>query len=231
MQRRYHDRKEAGQALAKDLGRAGILGNAVVVALPRGGVPVGVEVARSLAAPLDIVTVKKIGAPAQSELACGAVAVDGSIVWNDPLLYSLGITQAELSRAKERALQEARKLDQALRSPSAPALSVYAKTVIVVDDGLATGATMKAALKAILLQKPQRVIVAVPVGPDDTCKEIEAMGYTVVCPLRVPEGELLSVGEWYDDFSQVESGDCRDMLEESRGHPGGPRPLEPQAVH
>ena len=99
-----------------------------------------------------------------------------------------------------------KQLEQNLRTSLTPPLPAFAKTVIVVDDGLATGATMKAALKALLLQKPHKILVAVPVGPEDTCSEIEEMGYEIVCPKRLPSGELSSVGEWYDDFSQVESG-------------------------
>jgi len=231
MRQRYTDRRQAGIALATKIGDLGALSAPLVVALPRGGIPVGMEVARSLAAPLDVVTSKKIGAPNQPELACGAVTTDGSIVWNDTLLCSLGLTQAELRGSKERAQREARKLEQALRSPLVPALSAFAKTAVVVDDGLATGATMKAAIKALLVQKPHRIIVAVPVGPDDTCREIEAMGYEIVCPLRLPPGELMSVGEWYDDFSQVGSGECRAMLEQSRKPLTGPGSCQPHAVH
>lgn len=206
----------AGRALAAALQRFKGNKNTLIVALPRGGVPVAAEVARSLSAPLDISSVRKIGAPGHTELACGAIATDGSTVWNERVLFSLGITQSELRRDREQALREAKQLEQNLRTSRTPALSVFARTVIVVDDGLATGATMKAALKALLQQKPHKLLVAVPVGPEDTCCEIEEMGYEVVCPKRLPAGELSSVGEWYDDFSQVESATCRKLLEESR---------------
>lgn len=219
MQRRYSSRLSAGQALAAALKQYRNAANILVVALPRGGVPVAAEVARLLGAPLDVGIIRKIGAPGHTELACGAVAADGSTVWNERVLFSLGLTQAELRRDKERALQEARQLEQSLRTPSTPPLKAFAKTVILVDDGLATGATMKAALKALLLQKPHKILVAVPVAPDEACSEIENMGYEIVCPKRLPPGELSSVGEWYDDFSQVESAVCRRMLEESRAHP------------
>lgn len=216
MQSRNQNRATAGQALAAALKRFKGNRNTLIVALPRGGVPVAAEVARSLGAPLDVGVVRKIGAPGHTELACGAIAADGSTVWNERVLFSLGITQSELRLDRENALREAKQLEQNLRTSLTPPLPAFAKTVIVVDDGLATGATMKAALKALLLQKPHKILVAVPVGPEDTCSEIEEMGYEIVCPKRLPSGELSSVGEWYDDFSQVESGTCRKLLEESR---------------
>lgn len=224
MQKRYSNRREAGRALGAVIACEPSLVDPLVVALPRGGVPVALEVARALRAPLDVLVVRKIGAPGHAELACGAATADGSVVWNDTVLFGRGITQAELRAHKERAFREARQLEGTLRSGSTPALSAFAKTAVLVDDGLATGATMKAALKSVLLQKPHRIIVAIPVGPEDTCAEIEEMGYRVVCANRVPEGELSSVGEWYEDFSQVDSSVCRAMLEEGRAHcPEPPR--------
>lgn len=199
-------------ALSQFKGRTDTL----VVGLPRGGVPVAAEVSRALGAPLDVQVVRKIGAPGQKELACGAIASDGSLVWNERVLFSLGISQPELRRDKERARREATQLEASLRTARTPPISAFAKVAIVVDDGLATGATMKAALKALLLQKPHAIVVAVPVAADDTCRAIEEMGYTIVCPKRLPSGELSSVGEWYDDFSQVESSTCRAALEASR---------------
>lgn len=208
----YKNRSDAGRVLAARLKQEKGLTDVVVVALPRGGVPVAYEVAQALAAPLEVITVRKIGAPAHPELAAGAVTASGSIVWNDTVLAALGLIQNGLLAQKEKTLQEARKLDKALRPHGSNPRELFAKTVIVIDDGLATGATMKAALKAVIMQKPDRVIVAVPVGPEDTCKEIEKMGYSVVCAHRVPEGGLSSVGEWYRDFSQVDTEECRTLL-------------------
>lgn len=212
----YSNRIEAGRALGAELRKLRELDEPLVVALPRGGVPIGAQVARALGAPLEILTVRKIGAPGNKELACGAVTSDGSTVWNERVLFSLGVTQSELRRNRERASLEAKQLEDALRSDSTPVISPHAKTAVLVDDGLATGATMKAALKSLLSQKPHKIIVAVPVAPEDTCAEIEEMGYQVICPKRLPEGELSSVGEWYIDFSQVESATCKSILEESR---------------
>jgi len=208
----YRDRAAAGQHLAAVVVKEAPALNPVVVALPRGGVPVALPVAEALHAPLDICVVRKIGAPGHSELACGAVTGDGSVVWNHSVLYSLGLTESELRRDRDKALKAAKDLEQEIRSSATPPLPLFAKTVFVVDDGLATGATMKAALKALLLQKPSRIVVAVPVASDDTCLDLESMGYSVVCPKRLPSGQLSSVGEWYDEFSQVESGECRRLL-------------------
>ncbi len=216
MRHRYQNRTEAGRALAAALRELRDLEAPIVVALPRGGVPVAAQVALAIGAPLEILTVRKIGAPGNRELACGAVTSDGSTVWNERVLYSLGLAQSELRRNRERASLEAKTLEEALRSDSTPAISAQAKTAVIVDDGLATGATMKAALKSILSQKPHKIIVAVPVAAEDTCVEIEEMGYQVICPKRLPEGELSSVGEWYSDFSQVESTTCKSILAESR---------------
>jgi putative phosphoribosyl transferase len=221
---RFRDRVAAGEELASRIQESRGLVDPIIIALPRGGVPVAQEVAQRLGAPLDVLVVRKIGAPEQPELACGAATSDGSIVWNESILFSLGVTQHELRREREKALREVGHLEEALRSPQAPALSVFAKTAVVVDDGLATGATMKAAVKALLRQKPHKIVVAVPVAPDDTCREIEDMGYEVICPRRVPKGELSSVGEWYEDFSQVESSTCRLILASNRSvahHPSG----------
>jgi|LakMenEpi03Aug12_release.lakeMendotaPanAssembly.Ray.scaffolds.fasta_scaffold05358_6 putative phosphoribosyl transferase len=216
MRHRYHNRTEAGRALAAALLELRDLKDPIVVALPRGGVPVAAQVAQAIGAPLEILTVRKIGAPGNRELACGAVTADGSTVWNERVLFSLGLTQGELRRNRERALLEAKQLEEALRSDSTPAISACAKTAVLVDDGLATGATMKAALKSILSQKPHNIIVAVPVAAEDICAEIEEMGYQLTCPKRLPEGELSSVGEWYVDFSQVESATCKAIFAESR---------------
>ena len=216
MHHRYSNRAEAGKALGAVLKTHKGLKDALVVALPRGGVPVAAEVAQTLDAPLEILTVRKIGAPGNKELACGAATADGSCVWNERVLFSLGVTQSELRRDREAASREAKQMDEALRSASTPTISANAKTVVLVDDGLATGATMKAAIKSILAQKPHAIVIAVPVAPDDTCAEIEEMGYQIVCPKRIPEGQLSSVGEWYDDFSQVESATCKSILAASR---------------
>lgn len=211
----FADRREAGAALAQKLGRYGGRSDVLVMALPRGGVPVGYEVAQALGAPLDVLLVRKLGVPGHRELAMGAIASGGARVINDELVSCLGIPasaiedtareeQAELER-RERIYREGR-----------PAAQLQGRTVLLVDDGLATGSTMKAAAQAARALKAARVVVAVPVGAPDTCSEMQEVADEVVCA-RAPE-PFRAVGEWYADFSQTGDAEVRELLgkEQSR---------------
>jgi putative phosphoribosyl transferase len=210
----FRDRTEAGEALADAL--AGLsLANPVVLALPRGGVPVAVPVARRLHAPLDLILVRKIGAPGHEELAVGAV-VDGPVhetVFNAGVLRMLGLQEADFAAAIDRKLAEIETRRATYLGGAAP-VPVEGRTAIVVDDGIATGATVKAALLGLKRRHPASVILAVPVAPADTLSELEPLVDRVVC-LDVPE-EFYAVGVHYRDFPQVEDSEVIALLAAAR---------------
>lgn len=212
MIQRFADRREAGRILGERLeyyaGRDGVL----VLALPRGGVPVAFEVARRLGAPLDVFIVRKLGVPWHSELAMGAIASGGVRVLNDELVARLDLSDAEIDRVAARELEELERRATAYRG-TRPPLEVKDKTVIVVDDGLATGATMRAAVTALRRMAPARIVVAVPVGASDSCRQIEADADEVVC-LMTPE-PFQAVGLWFQDFPQTSDDEVRELLEEA----------------
>ncbi len=213
----FADRAQAGESLAKALQAHSLVPPVIVLGLPRGGVPVAACVARALHAQLDILNVRKIGAPAHEELACGAVASGGIRVWNNRVLHTLGLTPDKLAHVVMRAEAELDKRERSIRTKDTPVLELAGCEVVIVDDGVATGATMRAAIRAVRTRAPRRVIVALPVGPIDTCGEIEQEeAVEVVCLNRITAGEFGSVGRWYRDFSQVETEACRQMLIESR---------------
>jgi predicted phosphoribosyltransferase len=210
----FRDRTEAGEALAEALeGLA--LPDPVVLALPRGGVPVAAPVARRLKAPLDLLLVRKIGAPGHEELAVGAV-VDGPVheaVFNKPVLAMLGMTEAEFAPAIARKLAEIEARRTAYLGGAAP-VPVEGRTAIVVDDGIATGATAKAALLGLKRRRPASVILAVPVAPADTLAELEPLVDRIVC-LDVPR-DFYAVGAHYRDFPQVEDAEVIAVLAAAR---------------
>jgi putative phosphoribosyl transferase len=212
----YKDRDQAGVMLANTLAHSMTPKGIVVVALPRGGVPVAQPIARLLRAPLDILMVRKIGAPDHPELACGAIASGGFITWNPNVVEALGLREGALDSLRQLAERELREREMNLRNPDSPPLSMRGKTVVLVDDGLATGASMKAAVEAIRSMDPDTVTAAFPVGPERTCRELEQLGCRVVCPLRIGDERFSSVGQWYDDFTQVPSEVCRRILSENR---------------
>ena len=216
MYHRYADRRAAGRALGEILASHPFRAKVVVVGLPRGGVPVGYEVAKMLKAPLDFLVARKIGAPTHGELACGAFIVGGEVVWNSRVMRSLGLTSDDLEPAHQQELKEAQQRESILRTPETSAVSFKGASVLLVDDGLATGATMKAAVKGALAREAAEVIVAVPVGPVSTCREIEAMDVPLVCEQRVDEESFSSVGQWYRDFSQVTTEECKELLLKNR---------------
>ena len=179
------------------------------MALPRGGVPVAYEVAQALEAPLDVLLVRKLGVPGHEELAMGAIASGGVIVLNQDVVRLADIPRAIIERVAARELEELRRRERAYRDGS-PVSDVRGKTVIVIDDGLATGSTMRAAIQAIRGRGAERVVVAVPTGSPDVCEEFETEADDVICA-ATPE-PFHSVGLWYDDFSQTTDDEVRDLL-------------------
>jgi predicted phosphoribosyltransferase len=207
----FDDRRHAGRELAERLAYLQGHEDLLVLALPRGGVPVAFEVARALHAELDVFIVRKLGLPGHEEYAIGAIAGGGVRVMNADIGAS--ITQRELDAVVQREQAELERRERLYRG-SRPAATIEGRTVIVVDDGLATGATMRAAVAAIRRQDPQRLIVAVPVGAQDTCRQLEREADEVVCAAM--PSPFRAVGLWYRDFPQSTDDEVRDLLEEAR---------------
>jgi putative phosphoribosyl transferase len=181
----------------------------VVLGLARGGVPVGWEVATALGAPLDVFLVRKLGVPQWPELAMGAIASGGEVVINESVVQSLRITDTQLQVAKERETAELVRREVAYRG-GRDAMNLHAKAVIVVDDGIATGASMRSALRAVRSAGPSRVVVAVPVGPRAVCRELRMDADEVVCAAYPTRFE--AVGQAFGDFSQVTDDEVRELL-------------------
>jgi predicted phosphoribosyltransferase len=205
---RFRDRIEAGQLLGRELA-ARPIENAIVLALPRGGVPIGYEVAKALRMPLDVFIVRKLGVPGHEELAMGAIASGGVRVLNRDVLDYARVTQQQLDAVTAREERELSRREAEYRGTRAP-LDVRGRTVVIVDDGLATGSTMRAAVQALRAMEPKRVIVAVPVGAAQTCEEFREIVDEIVC-LRTPE-PFEAVGLWYDDFTQTTDAEVHALL-------------------
>jgi len=208
-ERPYRDRHDAGRVLAAQVREQMDAADAVVLALPRGGVPVGLEVARALDAPLDVFIVRKLGVPAQPELAMGAIASGGVRVLNDSVVANLDITEREIAAVADREAAELGRREQSYRDNRAP-VEVRGRVVILVDDGLATGSTMRAAIAAVRQRRPGRLVVAVPVGAQDACAELAREVDALICPLQ--PAALMAIGQWYEDFSQTTDGEVRECL-------------------
>lgn len=212
MAERYADRRTAGRALAAALVPYAHRDDVVVLALPRGGVPVAFEVARALDAPLDVFLVRKLGAPGHPELAMGAIASGGVRVLNDHVVAWYRPSAGEIERITAFERNELARRERAYRGDRQP-IPIAGRIAILVDDGLATGASMRAAVQAAHSLGPDRVIVAVPVGAPDSCRAIADVAEEVVC-LMQPES-FDAVGLWYDDFSQTSDEEVRTLLAES----------------
>jgi predicted phosphoribosyltransferase len=206
----FRDRREAGGYLAAELAAA-YAGrpDVIVLALPRGGVPVAFEVARLLPAPLDVFLVRKLGTPGREELAMGAVASGGVCVFNDAVVDALGVTEEEIGDAVTREQQELERRERLYRE-GRPAPDVRDRIVILVDDGLATGSSMRAAVAALRRRGPARIVVAVPVGAAESCAELREKADEVVC-VATPR-PFHGVGRWYGNFSQTTDQEVRDLL-------------------
>jgi predicted phosphoribosyltransferase len=205
----FRDRTEAGRVLAERLAQYAGRPDLIVLALPRGGVPVAYEVARALHAPLDVFLVRKLGVPGHEELAMGAVATGGVRVLNEQVVRALRIPDAAIETVARREQQELARRERLYRGDRPPP-DVRGKTVILVDDGLATGATMLAAVRALRQQQPARIVVAVPIASRETCELLREEVEDVVCAVT-PE-PFRAVGLWYEDFSQTADEEVRELL-------------------
>lgn len=211
----YRDRREAGARLGAALERYRTR-HPVVLGIPRGGVPVAAEVARYLAAELDIVVARKLGAPMQRELAIGAVTADGGRFLNSEIIRMLGVTDDYIEQVSAQEMRNARGREERLRS-ARPAIELKGRTVILVDDGLATGATMRAAARSVRARGAESLVIAVPVGSADSCAALAAEADEVVCPAR-PE-PFHAIGLHYIDFGPVDEAEVTALLREQRGSP------------
>lgn len=209
MPRAFRDRTEAGQRLARRLSAYADRDDVLVLALPRGGVPVGFEVARELGAPLDVFVVRKLGVPGHEELAMGAIASGGVRVLNQDVVDGLDIPDAMIDAVAMRELHELERREHSYRD-DLPAPDVQGRTVILVDDGLATGSTMRAAVAALRRLGPHQIIVAVPTAAPTTRAEFQYIADACICDMT-PE-PFHAVGLWYDDFSQTTDDEVRELL-------------------
>ncbi len=211
--RRFKNRREAGRNLANVLHNHADDVDVIVLALPRGGVPVGYEVAVQLKAPLEVFLVRKLGVPGHEEYAMGAIASGGIWFVNEDVVSKLGISRKEIQRIVER---EQRELEHRMESYGREfsANDIRDRTVILVDDGLATGSTMRVAVKAVTQQHPKRIVVAVPVAPPSTLEELQREVDEVVC-VHSP-WDFNAVGQWYEDFSQTSDEEVKELLNRAR---------------
>jgi len=212
METPFRNRTEAGRRLAQRLVAYAGLPDVLVLGLPRGGVPVAFEVARALEAPLDVFIVRKLGVPGHEELAMGAIASGGIRVLNDDVVRSLSIPDRVIEAVTARELRELRWRERAYRGDRPPP-DVRGRTVILVDDGIATGSTMRAAIAALRRLEPTRLIVAVPTAAPSACDEIRGEADDCICEM-MPD-PFHAVGLWYEDFSQTTDDEVRDLLDEA----------------
>jgi putative phosphoribosyl transferase len=213
MAARFRDRTEAGRRLAAELTGYANDPDVRVFALPRGGVPVAYEVARALGAPLDVFIVRKLGLPWHAELAMGAIASGGITVLDRALVRRFGVSEAQLERVVEAERQELERRERRYRGDR-PLADIAGRTVILVDDGLATGASMRAAVEAVKQEGPRRVVVAVPIAAPETCEAFRGEVDDTVCAVT-PE-PFHAVGLWYEDFSQTTDEEVHALLEDAR---------------
>jgi len=208
----FKDRRDAGRRLAAQLAACANRSDVLVLALPRGGVPVAAEVARALHAPLDVFLVRKLGVPGHEELAMGAIATGGVRVLNDDVVRALEIPLAVIDAVAAREAQELARRERLYRDDR-PAPDACGRTVILIDDGLATGATMRAAAAALRMQQPARIVIAVPVAAPSTCEEFRSEVDEIVCA-ATPE-PFYAVGFWYQDFSPTTDEEVRELLRQT----------------
>lgn len=220
----FADRTDAGRALARALARYAGREDVIVLALPRGGVVVGSEVALALGVPLDVFLVRKLGVPGHEELAMGAIATGGVRVMNEDVVRSLAISEPDIRRVTEMEQAELERREKTYRA-GRPAPEARGRTVLLVDDGLATGASMRAAVSALKAMGPAAIVVAVPTAPEETCAEFQRLADELVClTMPVP---FFGVGGSYRNFSQTTDREVCHLLEEAAKRMGG-RPTGPQ---
>lgn len=211
----FRDRSHAGQLLAEELMNYAFRDDVMVLGLPRGGVPVACEVAKKLHAPLDVIVVRKLGVRGWEELAMGAIASGGVRVINDDVVHSVKISQRDIEAATAMQLQELQRRELAYRGHTG-APEIEDKTVILIDDGIATGATIRAAVQALRQQQPKRIIIAVPTASTEACALLEPMVdefVALITPVR-----FRSVGQWYEDFAQTSDAEVTRHIERAREH-------------
>lgn len=213
MTAKFRDRREAGAMLSGELSKYAGRDQTVVLALPRGGVPVGFEIAKELRLPLDVFVVRKLGVPGHEELAMGAVATGGVRVVNREVVSMLKISEEDLENTARRELEEIQRREKAYRN-NRPPLSVEGKTILLVDDGVATGSTMLAAIEALRQQNAEQIVVAVPTMAASSLATFEEKSDEVVA-VMAPEN-FMAVGQWYDDFSQTSDEEVQELLEKER---------------
>jgi predicted phosphoribosyltransferase len=209
---RFRNRIDAGRQLAGCLAEYAGRPQTIVLALPRGGVPVAAEVAHALGAPLDVFLVRKLGVPGHAELAMGAIAEGGASVLSDDLIASLAIPRSAIEEVTAREGEELARRQRLYRGARVPPV-VRGHTAILVDDGLATGSTMEAAIRALRRLEPSRIVVAVPVAALESCDRIRGIADDVVCAYTPPF--FSAVGQWYEDFSETSDEDVRNLLDET----------------
>jgi putative phosphoribosyl transferase len=223
---RFRDRHEAGQRLAAELSAYAQRRDVIVLALPRGGVPVAAEVARALDAPLDVFLVRKVGLPGHEEFAMGAIASGGTVMINEDVTRTYRVDEGAITAIIEREQRELERRERRYRGDH-PHPDLRDRTVILVDDGLATGSSMRAAVEAVLRHRPREVVVAVPVAPTETCEALAAVVDRVVCA-TTPE-PFYAVGLWYEDFSQTTDDEVNEILDRARSRDGGSLPPQRSA--
>jgi putative phosphoribosyl transferase len=221
MAARYRDRTHAGRELASKLLEYADRPDVIVLALPRGGVPVAFEVAKALRAPLDVFVVRKLGVPGHEEYAMGAIATGGVRVLDERVVRAAGVTRADLDAVTAAEQRELERRERQYRGDRPPP-DVAGRTVILVDDGLATGSTMRAAVAALREERAARVVVAVPIAPPETCDAFRDIVDDIVCA-RTPE-PFYAVGLWYEDFSQTTDDEVHELLERATREIGSASP-------
>lgn len=212
---KYLDRKHAGVVLAELLKKYNRRQDTIVLALPRGGVPVAYEIAMKLCLELDVFIVRKLGVPGHEELAMGALASGGTVVFNDEIINYLQIQQSSIDRVIQSEQEELTRREHLYRG-NKPFLRLEGTAIILVDDGIATGSTMKAAIMALQQKQPKEIIIAVPVAARSTCDEMTELVKTLICPLQPVD--FHAVGLWYDNFSQTSDEEVIELLERARLH-------------
>ena len=213
MRDKFQDRMEAGQLLSEQLARYANQSKVIVMGLPRGGVPVAFEVAKALHPPLDVFLVRKLGTPGRCELAMGAIATGGVRVLNEEVVRALGISLETIEAVTEKEKQELKRRELAYRGSKTES-KVRGKTVILIDDGIATGSTVRAAVRALIAQDPAQLILAVPVVAAATYRDLRGEVDEIVA-LTMPK-QFHGVGEWYEDFSQTSDAEVTDLLQRAR---------------
>lgn len=215
----FVDRSDAGRRLAQSIAQRGITGDLLILGLPRGGIPVAYEVARELKAPLDVWLVRKLGVPGHEELAMGALASGGAKIMNEDVVRSMGVRPESIDSVVAKEYKELKRREQEYRGDR-PLPEIKGRVVIVVDDGLATGASMRAALRDLGSQDPARLIVAVPVGAPEVCRAMSREASEVICLLQ--PRFFNAVGKWYRKFTQTTDQEVRDLLSHAQTDAANP---------